>query len=311
MICKDDIKKLHSSTSKIVLTMGVFDGVHRGHRHLAQASVKLAQKLKHMSCVMSFYPHPTQVLTPTSSVPSLFTPQDQAEQFSQLNVDYLVQQYFSPEIAHLSAENFIKEYLLPLPLSGIVVGYDFKFGAGRLGDLKMLQQFFPHLPIISVEAFDLDGEIVSSSQIRKFLQESYIQKANKSLGRPYYLSGTIVRGDGRGQKIGFPTANLQADVGCLLKNGVYASVFEFENKKYPSVTNVGYHPTFENPLLLKKIETHVLDQNFDLYDKRAKVYFLDFIRDEVKFSGIETLVSQIKKDVEKSKEIHENWSHIL
>lgn len=311
MIFVNDVKKLHGEDKKLVLTMGVFDGVHRGHQHLINECRRLSENEKALSCVMSFHPHPTQILTPTSSVPALFSIQDQKERIADLRVDILVQQKFSEHIAHLSAEGFVKEYLLPLNLSCIVIGYDFRFGAGRTGDFHLLQKYFPTVPITSVSAFDLHGETVSSSSIRQALHDGKIQKANDYLGRTYYLSGVVIHGDKRGRVIGFPTANLQSDVRCLLANGVYVSAFELEGKLYPSITNVGLHPTFANPLLLKKIETHVLDQQMDLYDKQVKVYFYDFLRTEKKFSSVDELKEQISKDIERARGIHAKMASVL
>lgn len=291
-----------------IITIGNFDGVHLGHRALMSRLRQEARRLSGPSVVVTFDPHPVQVLYPEKQLRRLFVRQDLIQQLEALAIDGLVVQDFSRDFSQLSAEQFIRKFIVePLRPRKVIVGYDFSFGANREGNqekLSMLaKQFHFEFEVLSPIAFD--GEVVSSSLIRQALAFGNIEKANQLLGRHFYLDGIVEAGDGRGRQIGIPTANLKLSSETCPKLGVYATKLLLQGKAYPSVTNVGRVPTFHTDWQSgPRIETHVFDQNFNLYGKNVQIEFCHFIRDERQFSGVEELVAQIRRDIDLAKKYH-------
>jgi len=206
---------------------------------------------------------------------------------------------FTDEFHLISPESFVENILVQkLGIKGLIVGYDFKFGKGGKGNVEYLAAkstqygFFFDIQ----EAITLDNEKVGSNRIRRMIQEGDVKKAGLHLGRPYMIGGTVMAGDGRGRTIGFPTINLQTEFPLIPGRGVYVSSVEIGGKRLPAVTNIGFNPTFDGQSLT--IETYIMDFSQDLYNQKVALYFLDRIRDEVKFSSVDELKDRIRKDVE-------------
>lgn len=300
------VHKVASSLKNTVVTIGNFDGVHLGHREIIAKTVQKAQAIGGQSTVITFHPHPRKVLFPESNPKSIFPVEDQQKQFELLGVDVWIQEPFSRGLSQLSAETFLRDWILkPLSVRALVVGHDFAFGANREGSLTVLKTLCQDykIDLEIVPALKMKDVIVSSTEIRKSIAMGEVGLARELLGRDFYMSGIVEKGDQRGRTIGFPTANMATSFETHPLVGVYATQIYVRGEFYDSVTNVGYQPTIEkkdNPL---KIETHILNFNQDIYGEEILVLFKKRIRDEMKFNGLQELSSQIQKDVEEAKRI--------
>ncbi len=296
----DPEEPIENSTSA---TIGNFDGVHIGHKKILTAIKKEAKQQGLSSCVITFHPHPQKVLQ-NIDIPLLVPIRERLKLLEEQGIDVVACYTFTKDIAKISAQDFVTDILVrKLNLKHLIVGPDFSFGRKREGNLSLLNKMGSEYGFDTevVETALLDGEIVSSTSIRNLVREGNLIKAGKFLGYNFYIEGQIKEGEKRGRQIGFPTANLETDWDILPKVGVYATLANVGGTKHQSITNIGFRPTFgQNELL---IETHIFDFNEDIYKKRMKVEFVDRVRDEQKFNGPEALVEQIKKDVEKVKEI--------
>jgi riboflavin kinase/FMN adenylyltransferase len=282
------------------IAIGYFDGVHIGHRRVVQKAIDVAKANGWKSAVMTFDPHPREVLGQTGYTRYLTPLEDKLEQLEKLGVDLVYVMRFDISFSSVYPEDFIEECLLPLQCRHVVVGFDFTFGYRGLGTAHALQE-------MSKGRYSLDivgpvnrlGEKVSSTIIREYLHHGDVEQTRHLLGRPYKVKGVVVHGDKRGRTIGFPTANVQIAKPYLIgKNGVYGVRFTVDGKRYFGVMNVGIKPTFELEKKEKSLEVHVFDFHDEIYGKDVEVEFLFFIRDEQKFSGVEALIAQIHKDVE-------------
>lgn len=295
------INLLKNPLTQSVVTIGNFDGVHLGHREIISQVIKRANKLNIPSVVMTFDPHPRTVLNPKNPVLRLFGLDDQQTELEKMGLDLLIVEPFTKTLAAVSAETFFNNWLMkPLAPVALIVGHNFNFGANRAGTLSLLgdltARFKVDLQI--VPPFQMNGLDISSSRIREYLKNGEIVKANELLARPYYLKGLVVRGEGRGRKIGFPTANIATGFTVGLRPGVYETSVRLQERVMKAVTNVGYVPTFiaegKTPI---RVEVHILDFDEDIYGEELRVEFGRFLRDEKKFTSIEQLVEQIKKDI--------------
>jgi riboflavin kinase/FMN adenylyltransferase len=283
-----------------VVTIGNFDGMHLGHRALISQVIEKSNQLSCSSAVVTFDPHPSRILRPDQPVLSLFSRRDLEEELRALGVQVLVIQKFTREFARTSAEDFIVKQLLPsLHPRELVVGHDFTFGRDREGTFSSLRILAEaqKFKLTRCEPVLLNGEIVSSSLIRRFIQEGEVEKVSGYLKRPYYVEGLVVSGDSRGAKLGFATANLKTAAELMPLPGVYITQFTADGRTYPSLTNVGFKPTFHTRHELT-IETHVLDVKKEFGKMNVRVTFLKRLRAELKFANAEELVHQIKIDVE-------------
>lgn len=278
-------------------TVGVFDGVHLGHRKVIGDLVAEAGDL--LPAAITFDPHPLSILGPERA-PLMLTDVDQRiEQFRSIGVGIAGVLYF-PDIRDLSPKEFSERVLFEaLQARRVVVGADFRFGRGREGDVDFLSGEGERLgfEVDIVDMFGaLDG-VVSSTRIRQALLEGQVENAARMLDRPYQLNGEVVEGDRRGHEVGFPTANLATDPGRLVPgNGVYAGWALFAEERHPTVVNIGVRPTFAGSQ--RRVEAHLLDFAGDLYGQQMAVDFMARIRAEQKFDGIEALREQIARDVE-------------
>lgn len=293
--------------AQAVVAIGNFDGVHLGHLEILRRAQECGRKLGIPVCVFTFNPHPTIELRPETPLRLLMTYPEKRHQLDLQGVDFCVEEPFDHAFAATTAHEFFHEILLNrLHAKALIVGNDFAFGRKREGTLAMLGEWCQKDQILleKVPPLMIDGVAVSSSRIRDLLQGCDLVSAEKLLGRPFFYRGEVVHGDKRGRTIGFPTANMECEEKFPLPIGVYATSVIWRNQHYPSVTNIGRRPTFQSTqppssggVIPIRIETHILDQSFELYGEYLEVRFYQKLRDEKKFSGIDELKQQIQSDV--------------
>jgi riboflavin kinase/FMN adenylyltransferase len=281
-----------------LLTIGVFDGVHAGHRYLLEKLQQRAAEKNLLSGVVTFNPHPQSVLHPHSQLLWLNNPGDRVRAFQELGVKIVTVLTFTLKVAQLSAQDFMSLLKKHLKMQGIVVGPDFALGRSQEGDINMLRTL-GHEMNFSVEVippFTIDGEVVSSTLIRQALIQGDMRRAGRLMGRYFYLRGKVITSDKRGRVLGFPTANLDiSPQQALPGNGIYATITQVNGKRFPSATNIGIRPTFGEGE--KTVETHLLNYKGDLYGKDIRLEFVQKLRDEQRFPSSEELKAQIEKDV--------------
>lgn len=292
-----------------VLTIGNFDGVHLGHQALLQQCKKLAVDDSKKVVVLTFFPHPIEVLRPELGHQRLFSIVDQQDQLKLLGADEIHVQKFTKEFASLSASDFLQQVVSKFHPSCIVVGDDFGFGANKSGNLNFLQEFCRagNIGLTIVPEVNWQGERVSSTLIKAKIRSGLLGWANSALRRPFYLEGTVVSGDQRGRVLGFPTANLGSLEQVIPKNGVYVTRTFCQDQWWSSVTNVGINKTFKDSGEIK-VETHILDFSRQIYGQQIKVEFLNYLRDEKKFSNLEELKTQIQLDRQTARDFHDQNS---
>jgi riboflavin kinase/FMN adenylyltransferase len=304
MINAGSIEEIHLSGSCV--TIGSFDGVHLGHQKLI-ADLKTSAGIYNVpAVVLTFFPHPAVVLKQIETPYYLTTPDEKAALFSRLGVDVLITLPFSRELAGLSAEEFIDRLVRHTGMKELVVGPGFTLGRNRSGTIETLTELgrTRGFTVTSIVPELNSGAVISSSQIRRLIEQGDVQSAETALGRPYDVTGKVVYGDARGRKIGFPTANLDSWPQKMLPAiGVYRCLTEVDGKEYLSVGNVGYRPTFTDNTKKVFVEIHLLDFKGDLYGQELQVKFTHRLRGEVKFSSFEELVHQIHCDIETAREL--------
>lgn len=285
-----------------VVTIGAFDGVHLGHKKIIETVVAEAKAIGGESVIVSFFPHPRTVLNPHDKNIRLIT--SQKEKFillQDLGVDHLVVLPFTPDFSQLPYNRFIEEYIVQcIHAHVLIIGYDHQFGKQREGDFANLKALASelHFHVKQIPALDVQDHAVSSTRIRKALFAGDMQLANKCLGHDYFIAGKVVKGNRIGNTIGFPTANINYDddFKLLPANGVYAVMVKHKDQLYQGMLNIGIRPTIGT--VNKTIEVHIFDFDQDIYKQEICVYFKARIRDEVKFSGLDALISQLNKDKE-------------
>lgn len=289
----------------MLLTVGVFDGVHLGHRHLIARLTGLAREQGFASGVITFSRNPRGVLAPRTRLPFLTDIEQRVALLKNEGVDEVVPLSFTPELAGLSPKEFLGMLQKHLKMRGLVVGPDFALGKNREGNTGVLKRLGAEMDfsLTVVPPLKLDGETVSSTAIRQALAEGDMKRAQKLLGRPFRLHGQVVRGDKRGiELLGFPTANIDTDADqALPAEGVYTSRAFIDNESYPAMTNIGRHPTFGGDRCL--VEVYLLDYEGDLYGQELTVDIVSRLRGEIKFDTAEELKAQIAEDVKQGKAI--------
>lgn len=291
-----------SLNQSLVVTMGVYDGVHAGHQHILKHLTQYAQSIQAKTLLLTFYPHPRKVLFPEQDLFLLNTLEERIELLNTQNIDYLWVYPFDKIFSQLSAEDFVKKIIVDqLHAHTVFVGYDHKFGKNREGGYLLFKELGKkyHFEVIEIPAYRIDEVNISSTNIRKALLEGDISTANQFLKYPYKLTGTVIQGNQLGRTIGFPTANIQLSNNEKLipKQGVYVSEVKINHQQYYCVTNIGQRPTLQNTPNLH-IETHIFDFDKDIYGQVIEIYPLLYIRQEQKFATVEELSHQIKKDKE-------------
>ena len=289
----DSFKKIKNA----IVTTGTFDGVHRGHVDIIKELCKKNNNQE--SVLITFFPHPRQVLFPDQAIKFINTFDEKVELFSNYEIDHLVIQEFNFDFSRISSIEYIRDILMKkIGLKKLIIGHDHHFGRNREASAPHIEEYaqlydFEYKTILPLK---LNGLIVSSTKIRNALQAGEIGLANSLLGYEFFFQGRIIQGKGLGGTIGFPTANIEiVNKNKLIPgNGVYAVFVEFENKKYKGMLNIGFNPTFEGKKL--SIELNIFNFKSEIYGKQIKVFFKNKIRDEKKFNSINELKSQLSKD---------------
>jgi riboflavin kinase/FMN adenylyltransferase len=296
----DNLKEMDPS----VLAIGYFDGIHIGHQEVIHTAKKIAEQ-KGLACgVMTFDPHPRDVLG-TAKVHSFLTPLDEKlKQFERLKLDYVILIEFDIHFSKVSPEGFVEKVLLPLRFNTIVVGFDFTFGhlgKGTSDSLKTMGMNQFNVKVVPpIKRF---GDKVSSTLIRERLHEGQVHEVKDVLGRLYTIRGTVVHGEGRGKTIGFPTANIRLDSPFMLpRQGVYVVEIIGNETRCFGVMNIGLKPTFHEDQKVPTIEIHLLDFEGDLYGQSLNIEFLTYLRKEKKFETVQSLIDQIHRDVQEARE---------
>ena len=293
-----------------VVTIGTFDGVHLGHQAIFKKMKALAQSIGGQTVVVTFEPHPRQVLNiDSSNLRFLCTPEEKLKKFEEFGIDNVLIINFTKEFSRTPSEVFIKDYIIDhIHPAYIVVGYDHHFGKNRMGDFSLLSDLMKkyNFKVERIAAQDVENIAISSTKIRHALAVGNVKSANRLLGYTYSVTAEVVVGNKIGRTLGFPTANLELPREYMLigNRGVYACLVDYEGKTYKAMANIGHRPTIgdrteNNPL----IEVNLFDFDGDLYGKQIHVRFIDRIRDEEKFTGLPALKAQLEQDREKVKEL--------
>ncbi len=289
----------------VILTLGNFDGVHRGHQHIFKIVRERAKQSRGVSVVYTFDPHPVKQLSPDSPFALLQTIEQKLQTIARNGIDHTIVEPFTVEFAHMHATDFFNTIIQGrLHPHHVFVGYDFTFGAHREGNVHMMMDLGLKAGIIvTIVPAQFDGEtLLSSSVIRQRLRSGDVENASKLMGRPHELEGTIVVGRGLGRKLGFPTANLSTINECVPADGIYATRFLCDRSNEPAVTYIGTNPTLGvTPLA---IETHLLSPAPELLGKTATLQFLHRIRGEMKFDSADALKAQIAHDCQEAMNYH-------
>ncbi len=300
MVIHNDI--LSFSIPRPVLTVGIFDGVHLGHRYILTKLKERARQLNGQSVVLTLWPHPRMVLNQGGNrVKLLNTLEEKKNLLEQAGLDHLIIMPFTTELSQLSSCDFIRDVLVDkCGISHLLIGYNHRFGRDREGDFEKLNDCARQYAfgIEQMEAFQTASGKVSSTGIREFLGKGEIQQANSMLGWDYGFSGNVVGGSKLGSSIGFPTANIimDEDYKLMPADGVYAVKAELKGELYSGMMNMGSRPTVNDDPALKTIEVHLFDFDRNIYSERIGIRYVARIRDEQKFQGVEALKRQLGED---------------
>lgn len=285
-----------------VLTIGTFDGIHLGHQKILEKLFERSRHHKGRSFLITFHPHPRKVITKANGLKILSTPEEKALILEKMGLENLFIINFTKEFSQQSPIDFFRNFIISkIGLKEIVIGHDHKFGKGREGTsdtLKTLGKEF-NFKISMVDEYKLGDETISSTKLRHAIMDGDIKRANSFLGREYTFSGTVISGDKRGRRLGYPTANIKLDDNDKLLPGlgIYAAEVIIDNQKFASLLSIGKRPTFyDNGEIVPEVYIYDFDKN--IYDKKITVNVLDKIRNEEKFSSSEELINQMNKDKE-------------
>ena len=288
------------------LTIGTYDGVHIGHQKIIQGLAAGAKADGAPAIVVTFHPHPAAVTRQLGGPHLLSMPEERAEYLHDAGADVVITQPFDQQIAGTNAEDFLVLLKKHLGFRHLWVGYDFALGHKRGGDIQRLHELAEQLDyqLQVVPAVQINGQIVSSSRIRGMLREGRVANAAQALSRWYKLSGTVVKGDGRGRTLGFPTANLAIPVEKFIpESGVYACIARVGDIERAAAVNIGLRPTFDGSSATTQIEAHILDFKGNLYGQEMSLSFIERLRDEKGFPSIQALIDQIQQDISQTREL--------
>ena len=303
----EDLNQIKAPFKNAVVTIGNFDGVHKGHQALLSQVIEKGTQVGGTCIAMTFEPHPLRALGLSS--PPLITRCDQRiELIESSGIDVLLCLPFDKVFAQIAAREFIEDILVKkIGMKTIVIGPDYTFGKNRIGNIELLKtkgKEFGYETIVSdwIRDVETDKERISSTRIRELVIDGHVDRAKHYLGRFYQIRGKVITGRKRGgSQLGFPTANIKLHDELCPKFGVYAVTVETVHGNFKGVANIGFSPTFGDQMFT--IEVHILDFKENIYDSRIRVNMVKRLRDEIKFSSIEQLSDQIRKDIEKTKEI--------
>lgn len=291
----------YSTTSKSILTIGTFDGVHMGHQKIIRAMVQQARKENLLANILTFFPHPRMILQKETNLKLIDTLKEKEALLKALGIDNLIIHPFSKEFSRLTAIEFTRDILVNrLEISSLMIGYDHRFGKNREASVEDLMAYGKTygFGVTVIPPQDIASITVSSTKVRNAITASDFEKTNQFLGRPFQLLGTVTKGDGLGRTIAFPTANLHVEESYKLlpPQGVYLVKIEYQAALYSGMMNIGNRPTLNGNK--QTLEVHLFDFNKRIYGQELKVSVLKKIRDEKKFDSLEALKSQLEKDQE-------------
>ncbi|GAB4447771.1 MAG: bifunctional riboflavin kinase/FAD synthetase [Bacteroidia bacterium] len=289
-------------TEPTVITIGTFDGVHKGHQKILKRLEEIKHQKNLKSIVFTFYPHPRKVLDPQqNSIKILSDKEEKIQLLQPFNIDYLIFCPFTKEFANILPEKFVEYLAVHLNIKHIILGYDHRFGRDRKGDINTFLNLKNkyNYDVEQIPAETINEINISSTKIRNFLLNGNIENANQLLGYKYFLTGTVVEGKKLGTQIGIPTANIKVNDNDKLipANGVYCGEVLLKNNVYKGAINIGTNPTTDNDNI-QKIEVHIINFNENIYHQKIQISFTKKIRDEIKFSSINKLKEQILKDIQ-------------
>ena len=284
------------------VTVGNFDGVHVGHREIIRMVLNHAKMLSAPSAVITFEPHPREVIFRGQPVPAIIPLAERARLIAELGIDLLGKVNFTHAFAAQGAEEFISAMAQKLTPKVVVIGHDFRFGKDREGDEDFLRAAGARygFEVEVVPAVEVDGKPVSSSRIRGLIQAGEMRRVRKLLGAPFHVVGEVISGHGRGRDLGFATANLKWEAKLIPPDGVYAAMAYWNDHDCPAVVNIGDNPTFGDSHV--SIEAHLMGFTGDLYQKRLRIALLKRLRGEIKFNSPQALTEQIKLDVTQARD---------
>ena len=293
------IQKFKEKTHTSILTIGTFDGVHIGHQKIIEQLNQSKKQATDKSIILTFFPHPRRVIHYGSEIKMLNTMEEKVQLLEKFGLDHLVIEPFTEEFSQLSALNFTRNILVnQLSIKKLIIGYDHHFGKNREGNFEQLQEYgaLYNFEVEEISAQEIENVSVSSTKIRKALENGFIEKANTYLGYNYLLTGKIVKGKGLGRKINFPTINIHIEEGYKLipKKGVYIIKTKINKNNLFGIMNIGFRPTVSGKN--QTIEVHLLDFKENLYGEKIQIEICKRLRDEQKFDSIEALSHQINKD---------------
>lgn len=301
-----DINEGESHDIPIGLTIGNFDGVHAGHRQLL-SKIRIECEKKNLKfAVVTFVPHPQKILQPEKERFLLNSYEKRRELLQEMGVDFLVEMKFTRDFSTLPPDQFMRTHLFHYPgLKEFYLGYDFAFGANKQGGHDLAREICSPrgIHVETQPKFEMAGEVVSSTLIRELLLSGKVDEAGKFLERRFHLEGVVIKGEGRGKKIGFPTANIQVSPDLLVpENGVYVTRTKYQGMIYQSVTNIGFNPTFKDGRQVH-IETNIFDFDTDIYGEKLDIEFVSKLRNEKKFPTVNDLINQIRADVNSARKV--------
>jgi riboflavin kinase / FMN adenylyltransferase len=292
--------ELNAAGRKVCLAIGFFDGVHLGHQQIIRQTLADARQHDALALVITFDRHPNTVVAPSRVPPLIYSLPQKLRTIESLGADRLLLIHFDKPLSEQTGEAFIRGLVHDLgQVQSLCVGANFLFGHKRTGDVQLLKRLGAELKFIvhGLAAVSLDGKAVSSTRIREAIRLGHLDAASQMLGRTWSLAGMVVHGDGLGQKLGFPTANLDVAGLALPPNGVYAVHVEVGGRRCRSVLNIGLRPTLNRPEPQLRVEVHLIDFAADLYGRELEVTFLERLRGERKFASLAELRDQIARDI--------------
>jgi riboflavin kinase / FMN adenylyltransferase len=281
----------------VVATIGNYDGVHLGHRAILESVASAAKLRGRESLLATFDPHPLSVVAPSRRPRLLQTRRQKLDTLAERGIDGVLILKFDTAFAAMTGEEFFRTFLKGrVTPAAIHVGATFRFGHDRAGDVDLLRRIGAEMgfEVVGIPQVEVSGEIVTSSAIRRLVEDGDVERAGRMLGRPFALTGEVVGGDGRGRTLDFPTANLDVENEMLPRRGVYVTEASVLSSRNAAVTNIGVRPTFGGETLL--VETHLIDFDEDVLGERMEVRFLARLRDEKRFAGPDDLADQIARD---------------
>ena len=291
----------YNESKSSVVTIGTFDGIHKGHQKVFNKVINASKQSNLSSVVLTFFPHPRIILNKYNDVKMIDTLDEKIDHLEKIGIDHLIIHPFDKKFSLLSADQFIKEYLVDkLKLKHIIIGYDHRFGKGREASITDLKEYSSEFNFVvdEIDAQEIEKIAISSTKIRKSINEGDLETTRVYLGRFFSLTGKVVKGDGLGKQIDYPTANIKIEENYKIipKDGVYYIKTTIDNKLYNGMMNIGHRPTIGSKE--KSIEVNLFNFNRDIYDKIISINVIKKIRDEKKFSSIYALKAQLAKDEE-------------